>query len=173
MTTHVNDSGTWRELTNVYINVSGVWTEIQEVYVNDAGTWRSVFVKAVVTVSGESVFTDVHVSPDPGTAFVRFNTNGTVDSLVDGVTTQIDASTDWIIPNSAASGLYEIMAHQNSGDAVTPSAALDTWLALSSSRQWGFSSTALNVTANLTISIRFNGGATLSSNTYDVGVIVL
>lgn len=126
-----------------------------------------------VSVSGESVFTGVHASPDPGTAFVRFNTNGTVDGLVDGVTSQIDAATDWIIPNAAANGSYEIFCHQNSGTAVTGSAALDTWLALSSARQWGFSSTALNVTANLTISIRYNGGSTLASGVYDVGVIVI
>jgi hypothetical protein len=172
MTTHINDGGTWRQLLNVYVNDSGTWREIQEIYVNDGGTWRSVFVNAVITVSGESVFTGVHVAPDTGTAFIRFNTNGTVDSIIDGVTTQVDASTDWIIPNGAASGSYEISCHQNSGDAVTGSAALDTWLALSSARQWGFSPTAVNVTANLTISIR-KDGVTLDSGTFDVGVIVI
>ena len=43
-TTHVNDGGTWRQLTEVHVNDAGTWRTIQEVYVNDAGTWRSVFV---------------------------------------------------------------------------------------------------------------------------------
>src|SRR5688572_14531175 len=45
-----------------------------------------------VTVSGESIITGVHSAPDPGSAFVRFNTNGTVDGIIDGSAAQIDAA---------------------------------------------------------------------------------
>jgi len=43
MTTHVNDAGTWRTLTNIYVNDAGTWRNILETWVNDAGTWRMVF----------------------------------------------------------------------------------------------------------------------------------
>lgn len=55
MTTHVNDSGTWRELSQAYVNDSGVWRELLSIHVNDNGTWREVFVGAdFVVTSGQS-----------------------------------------------------------------------------------------------------------------------
>lgn len=74
---------------------------------------------------------------------------------------------DWISPKSAAPGAYEIMAHQDSGDALdVTSDALDTWLALSSTRQWSISTIASGLkTASLTVSIRL-GTQVLSSGVF-------
>lgn len=80
------------------------------------------------------------------------------DDLLGGATwTQDDAATDWIIPNSAAPGSYEIRCTQNSGDTLDlGSDALNTWLALTSTRTWQLTNSinGTTETANLTIEIR-------------------
>jgi len=54
----VNDSGTWREIKEVYVKNSGSWQQIDEVHVNDSGTWRKVFQAGWIigTVSGQVTF---------------------------------------------------------------------------------------------------------------------
>jgi len=91
---------------------------------------------------------------------VRINTDGTVDENVDGSYSQIDAGTDWIIPNGSASALYEVRATLNSGSLDT-SAGVDVWLAISEAREW-----ATQSSANLTLEIRFSGGASIDSGVY-------
>lgn len=47
MTTHVNDSGTWRTLQGVQVNDASVWRTLKSIEVNDSGTWRTVYISAV------------------------------------------------------------------------------------------------------------------------------
>lgn len=105
-------------------------------------------------------------------AGVRINTDGTVDRRggTSGNYVQIDSGTDWIIPNGSASSDFEVYCTVNSSSGSgldAGSAATDTWLALSTNREWFCSRTTVGTdSANLTISIRYNGGATLDSGTY-------
>ena len=46
MSINVKDSGTWKEVLEVYIKDSGTWKQCKDVYVNDSGTWKSVLYKA-------------------------------------------------------------------------------------------------------------------------------
>lgn len=46
MTAHVNVSGTWKQITNMYTKVSGVWKEISSGDVNVSGTWKNFFSSA-------------------------------------------------------------------------------------------------------------------------------
>ena len=108
----------------------------------------------VVTVSSESV-----VAGTGEVAGIRYNADGTVDNNIDGVYTQVNSSTDWIIPNSAASSAYQIRATLNSGD--TPDGTLGSWLALSSNREWTLTSTG---SCSLNIEIGY-GGVAESSGT--------
>ena len=61
-----------------------------------------------VTLSGE-------IHNDPGESGIevgiRFNSDGTVDSLLDTTYTQIDTTTDWLAAadRGSAPGLYEVM----------------------------------------------------------------
>lgn len=54
----VKDSGTWREIKEVYVKNSGSWQQINDVYVNDSGTWRKVFQAGWIigAGSGQSTF---------------------------------------------------------------------------------------------------------------------
>lgn len=37
----INDSGTWRNLDEVYVNDSSTWRQIKQIQHNDSGTWRT------------------------------------------------------------------------------------------------------------------------------------
>src|SRR6478609_7247257 len=51
----INDSGTWRNITEVKVNDSGTWRTIQDIKVNDSGTWRTVFQYLTVTMPNVDV----------------------------------------------------------------------------------------------------------------------
>lgn len=127
----------------------------------------------VVTLSGElGVF-----GLDVDIVGIRFNTDGTVDKRI-STYTQIDVATDWIIPNTAANGSYEVMTDNwvdtgGSGGGFNAAAAAEgVWVALTANREWnvqavgpdGADSSAMTFDAH----IRFNGGATLSSGSYAI-----
>lgn len=129
----------------------------------------------VVTVSGETI-SDSQAAPGSSQAGVRFNSDGTVDQNVGGIYTQIDSLTDWIIPNSLASGAYEVRATLNSGTTPTGGESTNTWLSLSSNREWfhtrdGSTEGVGSDTANLTIEIRF-GATVRDSGVYDITATV-
>lgn len=115
-----------------------------------------------VDISGGGGASDTQL----GVAFaaVGFENDGDVTST--NTSGSADAG-DWISPKAAAPGSYEIMAHQDSGDTLgAGSDALDTWLALSSSRAWNLTLSAPgSEAAQLTISIRL-GSTTLSSGVF-------
>lgn len=83
---------------------------------------------------------------------------------------QINASTDWVIPNGLADAQYEVSATVDSGDAVTN--ADGSWLALGSDVVFSFDTGATGPgqiktkSASMTVSIRFNGSVVLATNTY-------
>jgi hypothetical protein len=107
----------------------------------------------VVTLSGETV------SGGAVTHGVQVNSDGTVDKEIDGVFSQIDSGTDWIIPNASANALFEVRATLNSGSLST-SAGTDIWLSLDEDRYWN-----TTVTANITLEIRYQG-VVLTSGVY-------
>ncbi len=126
-----------------------------------------------VTLSGEnieSVWTD-----EVG---IRVNADGTIDSKKGATYAQIDAGTDWIIPNGDASSLHEVRVTSvtDTGGCVcgweSAAAADDTWISLGSNRQWSVkgagSGGADSAGMLFTLEIRWNGGAALASTVYTV-----
>lgn len=127
MTTHVNDSGTWRQLTEIHVNDSGMWRKLIEAYVNDGGTWRLVFSGDLITLDDVSVV-DLVSGPGTATATYRLESDGDILDISPG-TTDIG---DWIVPKVNMAD-YSVRFELVSG--ATPSgSALDTWLALTSNR---------------------------------------
>ncbi|NIN97027.1 MAG: hypothetical protein GTN93_18175, partial [Anaerolineae bacterium] len=124
---------------------------------------------AVITVSGETINQPNQTNPKVS---VRFNTDGTIDKGI-GTTvsltyTQIDAATDWIIPNAAASGFYEVKIEENSasGSASSPQYSnpggagkgTGTWFTLDGPAEWAVwftSETNVNWNWNITAHIRW------------------
>lgn len=126
-----------------------------------------------VTLSGENV-------NDPGESGVevgiRFNSDGTVDRMVDGTPTQADSGTDWIIPNGAAPDLFEVMTDNWADIGGDPSgfensaANEGVWIALTSNRLWSVLATASGGANSNEMTfdahIRWKGGATIDSGSY-------
>ncbi len=105
-----------------------------------------------------------------GLASVRFNSDGTVDEGAAGSYSQINAGTDWVRPASEAPGSYQIRAQLVSGVASNVAgAALNTWLALTTSRTWTVGA-GLNelVSVTLQIDIREGTGAILDTGDYAI-----
>lgn len=118
-----------------------------------------------VTVSGETVTSS-------GSAGIRVNTDGTIDSRKGSGPTyaQIDASTDWIIPNSA-SGIktYHVRLDINESNMHASSDSMNTWLEINTAREWWHVSSGL--TRNGTLRVSDDGGSTdLDTGTYSLVV---
>lgn len=121
--------------------------------------------EGTVTVSGESV-SDAGL----GAAFasITFQNNGQVWATIVSGSYQVDSGTDWIIPNGAAPDDYEVMLSGRSGDAPS-GAAENTWLPLSTSRQWYLSAgPGVTLSCSFTISIRKGSGSVLDSAGYSL-----
>lgn len=93
-----------------------------------------------VAISGESIS-----GSDANPVGIRINTDGTIDSRANGSYTQIDSTTDWIIPNGAANSDYEVRITNvvwTQGSAFTTEAATeDTWIDMSAAREWSVTDT--------------------------------
>lgn len=119
-----------------------------------------------ITVSGETGISDTIF----GAVSVSLNTDGTIDK-VEGVTnTQIDAATDWVIPNILGStGRHQAKWSMVSGD--TPDtgnmSSADTWYDLGSvNRTVGYSAgPGASKSGTITIAVGV-GGNVVSQNDY-------
>ena len=130
----------------------------------------------VVTISGGNLgfVTDF----DFGGTFdsrlgLRVNTDGTIDKY-SGIASgagysyaQINSTTDWIIPNSAASSAYQVRLDVTFTPPNFSSAATGSWLALTASRQWILRrTTGGSNSLNWTLRIRLNTGAEIDNGVY-------
>lgn len=126
----------------------------------------------VVTVSGETGITDIAINR-VGRAVVVVVDDGTMDKIVNTTTTQIDASTDWLVPPGPAPSDYQARYTNLTGAALHASttAAEDVWHALSAS-SFFFEQRALvdndDFTSTFTVEIRKGTGPVLDSDSYTI-----
>lgn len=125
-----------------------------------------------VTLSGETGITDLVT----GAAQVSINADGTMSKIEGLVETQIDAATDWILPNDFAdSGRYEAKWTYVSGDlpASGTMPLQNTWYPLGVvDRTIGLSGSP-PYTASCTITLYIKaGGTVLSQADYSMSVNV-
>ena len=128
---------------------------------------------AGVALSGEAITANDNMGSV--TAGIRVNSDGTIDKNVKLVYTQIDAATDWIIPNGSAPDDYEVrVAAPPPGDAFSASPGTDgDWFALTSNREWSVldsnSGPTNKATGNFLLEIRKGAsGDALVSGTYSL-----
>jgi len=97
------------------------------------------------------------------------NADGTVDKIVDGVTTQVNTTVDWVIPNAAfVEAAYSVKFHQTTGDPFQLDPGQDVELLLSSDRIIGF--TSFGKAGIVTVSI-IRLGVVIASADYTLGTI--
>lgn len=125
----------------------------------------------VLTLSGEVLsVSEIGVN---ATAQFFVNTDGTVDRRTNlGAFVQIDAATDWIIPNDFAPDDYECRYTNLTGDALSAptSAAEDVWRALSlgnfSFTQFDSDPAAGGKSSTFDIQLRKGAGPVLKTGSY-------
>lgn len=126
-------------------------------------------VPTVVTLSGETI------SNVNGVSGIRFNTDGTIDQRIDASYFQIDADTDWIIPNTrAGDGTgYEVRMTNLVGNSFDSEPAVeDAWVDLSSNREWHYTPSA-SKSCTCDFEIRLASSTTLASTGYTISVTVI
>ncbi len=131
MTLHINDSGTWRDITAVSVNDAGTWRSIQEIYVNDSGTWRSVFVSDVISISDYIAYCETSVPGPSATATYRLESDGDIGATEANNT--VNDVGDWITPQTNMAN-YECRADVTSG--TLSSGTTGAWQSLSTTRTW-------------------------------------
>lgn len=123
MTLHINDSGTWRDITNVYVNDSGTWRELQEIHVNDSGTWRLVYQLLSVQLIDDAY------SYAQNTASMTFGSDGSFSATDGGAEAEVY---DWLLGGNAAN--VDVRVTPTSGFFSTGTTG--TWLNLGTSRNF-------------------------------------
>lgn len=169
---HIKQGGAWTPIANCKVKIGGAWTQVKKAYVRVAGTWQEVWSNWVVTLTNASAIG----LGNTGVGF-RWNSDGTIDRTTNGGLTwsQINASTDWIIPNSETSAescviRFTEFSASAQWQYLTGGTLVDgsTWHALTSNRTiYGNSSTGAEATCVLTVEISADGGSTtLDSGTF-------
>lgn len=130
MTIHVNDAGTWRQITNVYVNDAGTWREATEIYVNDAGTWRRVH-GDTVDISNVTASSTKSAAAGTATAQYALTSAGGVQGT-QGTDTVVPIST-WLAPQVNMAN-YECRMTTVSG--TVDSGTVGSWVSLASTQTW-------------------------------------
>lgn len=134
----------------------------------------------VITISGETGISsfDTTASPWQSTSGIRVNDDGTIDKIttIGGggqVYTQIDGSTDWIIPNGDASSSYQFQLGVTLQAPNYLSDANTTWIAMGSGSQsasyliWRRRKTNAGLTNwSWVLFVRLGTGSIIDSATY-------
>jgi hypothetical protein len=162
---HVNVSSVWKEIDEAHVNVSGTWKELTEGWVNVSGTWKQ-FYEAVELILPASMS---EFSTDPQDAAFLINRDGTCN-LAGGGAVNPSSAFDWIDPKSATVGdAWEVKVDVTGGSFSGGSAAVGSWLALSSNRLWQLT-TVGTVTANVSIGVLGTSTALIKQTlTMDIG----
>ena len=103
--THIWDGSVYRQADEIYVWDGAAYQQCTEVHVWDGSAWQQVYAtEGTVTLTNQTIS---HTHATAARAKWSANTDGTVDKVEGSTTTQISSSTDWIIPNGAASNDYE------------------------------------------------------------------
>lgn len=127
---------------------------------------------AVVTLSGEASIFDIDFSGPPWNAQsgIRVLTNGTIQKfrLNIGGYSQIDATTDWIIPNGDASSSYEFKLDVVFNSPNFNSDSTGVWLPITATREWYVQVLIADTTISYiwTLRVRLGSGSELDNGTY-------
>jgi hypothetical protein len=117
---HTRVSGTWKKVNELHVKVSGVWKAVQTGYIKVSGTWKEFYNALAYALSGESGIIGFQIQPNTAIAGVRVNADGTIDKITGNASsptyTQIDAATDWVIPNGGATGAERFRCTDNNAN---------------------------------------------------------
>ena len=163
MSFNMKVGGTWQTLASGWVKVAGTWQQVQSVWVKVAGTWEQVYAAISYAISGASGVNHLVSAPLTATAGIRINADGTIDKRAGAVYTQINAATDYIIPNGADKSTLRFRCTDNNANLDAGSDATGSWL--TAPREWYITATSEIKSLDIDIELSIDSGAT----TYDIG----
>ena len=108
----------------------------------------------LLTLSGESISHSVS-NGNTARAGVRVNSDGTIDKREGNIYMQIDASTDWRIPNGSGAGFY-VRFNKGVLDPNPDFGTLNSWLELNSNREIYYEESANDTQDGGTITVELS-----------------
>lgn len=128
---HTRVSGTWKKVDALHVKVSGVWKAVQTGYIKVSGVWKEFYAAVAYAMSGQAGIIGFETQPASAIAGVRVNADGTIDKITGDASsptyTQIDAATDYVIPNGAVTGNERFRCTDNNTN--LDSGTTGSWLA--------------------------------------------
>ena len=158
--TQINIGGTWKAIDAAEVNISGVWKDVATIEANVGGTWKVVW--PLYALSGESAI-DHQIPSGTARAGIRINADGTIDKRLGDTYTQIDAATDWIIPNGGSKTDVRFRCTNSGSTLAGGSSATGSWL--SAPCEWYVETTGASKTLSLSVEISLDTG----TSTHDTG----
>jgi len=159
---HTRVGGVWKQLDGIHVKVSGVWKEVNNAYTRVGGVWKQWYAAVAVTLSGEAGINDDALDPDDARVGVRWNSDGTLDKNIDTSYIQIDATTDWIIPNGADKTGMVVRCTDNNANLAAGSAGTGSWLSASATRTWFITQTTIgSKLLDITLEVSLDSGSTV------------
>lgn len=159
--TEINIGGTWKSIDNCEVNIGGTWKSVSTIEVNIGGTWKEVWAALAYALSGATIG-DTNIGD--ATAMLRVNSDGTTDKQegTGAAWTPINATTDWVQPNSYSSNDHWVRFEYVSGDSVGFTGTLNSWLQVSgvggANQSMGWSSVALDRSGVYSVQIATDSG---------------
>lgn len=155
MTMHVRAGGSWHTVQKVWAKVSGTWREV-DVHARASGSWRSIHtIVPPVDYNISTAFITDAQSDRACQAGIRVNPDGSLDQLINGTYSPLNASTDWAIPNGSYSD-HDVRITNvswSAGSAFSSSPGSDgTWFSLASAKEWYVVDTDPNFTGSKIVS---------------------
>lgn len=135
MTMHIRVGGNWVE-ADPRIRVGGSWREVSDIWVRRAGVWEKAYQRLALALTNQSIFAGGASSASAG---IRIDSDGNVYQVVNGSSTQLAAATNWVRPNSEAGNYSARLVVLSGNSPGVGSAAVNTYLALTSDRLWQLS----------------------------------
>jgi len=170
---HVRPSGAWKRVIQPHVRPSGAWKGVLRGYEKVSGVWKEFFAGKVTLTNyvDPNIITDV----DTGIGLLEVRTDGTLWKREGGTPTQLNSSTDWVVPNGSADSNFDVKWVDLSGDGANSgnmSADSDTWLAVSTMKSIGFEDSVTSLREGvITLSIRRNDGAVIDTGNFEFSVI--
>lgn len=148
MTLKRMNSGSFTDITTLKRRVTGAWMNIDLIRRRVTGSWAVIFQS--ININDQAIY---RAATTATTAGYRLNTSGVAEKREGATYTTLET---WLISGYTSSD-YEARATLLSGDALS-SGTLNSWLALSSSREWQQQApgggSGITYTSNLLIEIR-------------------
>lgn len=140
MDSHVKVGGVWKTLEGIHTRVGGVWKEVKNGYIRVGGVWKQFYANVRVILTGSLVSPNIDTDFSlGGTAQAGWNflTTGDLTRIASGAWSQ----PEWFgqpgdTTHQTPDATYYIRATNAAGDNPDGGSALNTWLALSTLRQW-------------------------------------